>query len=254
MNILRRQNLLFQRGIIAGNAKDDFDPRYKDKIVEMRVSYMDPDIQKNEKHYTASSQKGSSSSGNEVFDIGLECEGVRIQPQAGKKVRVHIYNMVNQGKNTDYTIYRLSEERPTSTLFEVTQDPGTGLWREKIVPTADGDMLYFDTDHFSIYAISTARTNNNAPTISSGSNNVTLDYKGSKQLSVSGESVTWGGGNDYVSVDQSGKITSKQSFIKTGSATITASNVGGTIAFNVKVKPTFWQWIIIILLFGWIWY
>jgi len=137
--------------------KDDFDPLYKNKLVEMRVEYKDPNTSTNSKYYTASSQKGSFSMPPEVFDIWLECEGQRIQPQPGKKVRVYIYNMVNQGTDTEYTIYRLSAERPTSTLFDVSQDPETQLWREKIIPIADGDMLYFDTDHFSIYAVSTAR-------------------------------------------------------------------------------------------------
>lgn len=89
--------------------------------------------------------------------------------------------------------------------------------------------------------------------VANGSTSVTLDYVGSKQLSVTGESITWSGGNQYVSVDQTGKITSTKNFIKTGSAAITASNSAGSVTFNVKVKPTFWQWLMIIFLFGWIW-
>ena len=89
--------------------------------------------------------------------------------------------------------------------------------------------------------------------VANGSTSVTVDYVGSKQLSVTGESVTWSGSNQYVSVGQTGKIASAKNFIKTGSATITASNSAGSVTFNVKVKPTFWQWLMIIFLFGWFW-
>jgi len=87
-----------------------------------------------------------------------------------------------------------------------------------------------------------------------GSTSVSLEYKGSAQLTVTGENITWSGGNSYVSVDQAtGKIASMKNFIKTGSAVITASNSAGSVSFNVKVQPTFWQWLLIIFCFGWIW-
>lgn len=89
--------------------------------------------------------------------------------------------------------------------------------------------------------------------IVNGSTGVTVDYVGNKQLSVSGENITWSGSNKYVSVDQDGKVTSLKGFIKTGSATIKATNSAGSVEFNVKVKPTFGQWLMIMFLFGWIW-
>jgi len=56
-------------------------------------------------------------------------------------------------------------------------------------------------------------------------------------------------------VDQStGKISSQKAFWKTGLATIKAQNSAGSIEFNVKVRPTSWQWLMTIFLFGWIWY
>jgi hypothetical protein len=90
--------------------------------------------------------------------------------------------------------------------------------------------------------------------VANGSTSVTIDYVGSKQLSVTGEDITWSGSNKYITVDQkTGVITSTKNFIKTGSAQIIASNSAGSVAFNVKVKPTFLQWLMIIFLFGWIW-
>ena len=89
-----------------------------------------------------------------------------------------------------------------------------------------------------------------------GDKNVKLDYLGSKQLSVTGEGVTWSSGNEkYVKVDPgTGKITSQKAFWKTGGAIIKAENSAGSVEFNVKVRPTLRQWLMIIFLFGWIWY
>ena len=91
-----------------------------------------------------------------------------------------------------------------------------------------------------------------------GDRDVVLSYRGKKQLQdvVAGESLVWSSSNTkYVAVDAgTGKITSPKSFIKTGSAIITAQNSAGSVEFSVKVKPTFIQWLIIIFLFGWIWY
>ena len=48
---------------------------------------------------------------------------------------------------------------------------------------------------------------------------------------------------------------SSKAFSKTGSATITVYDAKNNSATcTVTVKPTWWQWLIIILLFGWIWY
>ena len=100
-------------------------------------------------------------------------------------------------------------------------------------------------------AISDLKTINKP--VANGSTSVTLDYVGSMQLSVTGENITWSGGNQSVSVDQNGKITSLKNFSKTGSATIRATNSAGFVEFNVRVQPTFMQWIMIIILFGWLW-
>jgi len=91
-----------------------------------------------------------------------------------------------------------------------------------------------------------------------GDRNVALSYRGEKQLKdmVAGGGLVWNSSNTkYVMVDAgTGKITSPKGFIKTGSAIISAQNSAGSVEFRVTVKPTFVQWLIIIFLFGWIWY
>ena len=90
-----------------------------------------------------------------------------------------------------------------------------------------------------------------------------LDYKGSTtlnpQISVDAGvkyTVTYSSSNPSVaSVDANGKVSTG----KTGSATITVTvtdEYGNTVkdTCEVKVSYNWWQWIIVIVLFGWIWY
>ena len=68
--------------------------------------------------------------------------------------------------------------------------------------------------------------------------------------------VSYSSSNDSVAtVDANGKVTTRD----TGSTTITITvtdEYGNTVTdtCDVEVKYTWWQWIIVIVLFGWIWY
>ena len=96
------------------------------------------------------------------------------------------------------------------------------------------------------------------PTLFYGDQQITLTYRKSKVIDLyqfgDGKDITWSGSNQYVTVDGNGKITSLRNFTKTGTAIIRANNGNGYIEFEVKVMPNFWQWLLIIFLFGWIWY
>ena len=80
-----------------------------------------------------------------------------------------------------------------------------------------------------------------------------IRYKTSFTLTAS-EAVTWKSSNEKVlKVDPAtGKLTT----VKRGTATITATSLDGnkTASCDVTVKYAWWQWLIIIILFGWIWY
>jgi len=87
-----------------------------------------------------------------------------------------------------------------------------------------------------------------------------IEYRGSITLTSTNVDAVFTTSSKYVTItkvdDKTVKVTSKRGFIKTGSATITATPVGGgePVNINVKVKPSFVQWLMIIFLFGWIWY
>lgn len=83
-----------------------------------------------------------------------------------------------------------------------------------------------------------------------------ISYKDSATLKAETSyknSLTWSSSNTKVAtVDANGKITTHG----TGNAVITASSPDGSVSdsCNVKVSYKWWQWIIVIVLFGWIWY
>ncbi|MBQ8575139.1 MAG: Ig-like domain-containing protein [Clostridia bacterium] len=78
---------------------------------------------------------------------------------------------------------------------------------------------------------------------------VTVNY----ETNYAPEELTWTSSNENVAqVDESGNIYASG----TGSATITVTSADGLVNETVEVEVTYTvlQWIIVILLFGWIWY
>lgn len=86
---------------------------------------------------------------------------------------------------------------------------------------------------------------------------ITANYKDKKSIKYSTnlaqQDIKWSSSNTKVAtVDSKGNVT----FTGTGSATITAESADGTVSAQCKVKSSYstLQWIIVIVLFGWIWY
>lgn len=86
---------------------------------------------------------------------------------------------------------------------------------------------------------------------------VALNYKTKTKLNLttalSAKDIVWESSNTKVAtVDANGNVYAAG----TGSATITAKNEKGTISDTCKVTVSYawWQWIIVIVLFGWLWY
>ena len=82
---------------------------------------------------------------------------------------------------------------------------------------------------------------------------LTLIYKRSDETLTASENVTWTSSNEkVVKVDTNGHLKT----VRRGTATITARSVQGgkTATCTVTVKYLWWQWLIKIFLFGFIWY
>ena len=96
--------------------------------------------------------------------------------------------------------------------------------------------------------------------ISLNRDNLSLRYKSSTYLTAAvdpenadDKTVVWSSSDPgKVSVDSSGRVTGTGR----GTAIITARTVDGgyTSACRVTVNYSFWQWLIVILLGGWLWY
>ena len=117
-----------------------------------------------------------------------------------------------------------------------------GIKQKEVLP--DGtEVPYAETENPS-----------NDPTLNQTSLN--LQYREKVQLTAN-EPVTWSSDSRMVRVDeQTGEIESVQGFIKTGKATITATSLDGqrVYTYDITITPAWWQWLVIVPLFGWIWY
>lgn len=90
-------------------------------------------------------------------------------------------------------------------------------------------------------------------------NTTSLDLNYKKRATISFEStyapedLTWTSSNEKVAtVDENGNVYASG----TGSATITVTSTDGKVneSCEVSVSYQWWEWIIVIVLFGWIWY
>ncbi|MDR2646867.1 MAG: InlB B-repeat-containing protein [Oscillospiraceae bacterium] len=131
-------------------------------------------------------------------------------------------------------------------------DGGVQVTAETIVTNNGPHVLYAQ------WRADDGSVDTNAPVLIGG-NHVTLAYKTSMDLSnaVSGSDLRWSSNNSsVVSVDEiTGVITSHKTFWKIAmGATITAKNDAGEVQLEVTVPLSFWEWLMTILLFGWVWY
>ena len=88
----------------------------------------------------------------------------------------------------------------------------------------------------------------------------TMRYRGTLQLSAAGTNLSYSTDSTRVQVGAgTGKVTSLKAgwlgFFKAAtSATVTATDGITSDTCTVQVKTEWWQWLIAIFLFGWLWY
>ena len=178
---------------------------------------------------------------SKVFDISTIKDGIKVQPDGKVKVRIPLPN--GFGKNSVWVNY-------------IDSVNGTVT---KIPSTVVNGYVEFETDHFSYYGVVEELSKVNSVSI----DNISMSYKDSTTITPTinadegvGYTVSYSSSDTGVAqVDEKGKVTATGK----GSAEITCTvtdEYGNTVTdtCNVEVKYTFWQWIIVIVLFGWIWY
>ena len=176
-----------------------------------------------------------------LYDITTILNGVKVQPSGKVKVRIP----VPTGFDTDKV--RVMYYNPE--VFSITEIPATIV----------NGYVEFETDHFSYYAV----VEEHGKVKSVSVDDISLNYKDSATINPNinvdadvGYTVEYISSNtDIVTVDGNGKVIATG----TGDATVTVTvtdEYGNVVTdnCNISVEYTWWQWIIIIVLFGWIWY
>ena len=175
-----------------------------------------------------------------IFDIATYKNGTKIQPDGEITVRIPLPAGYS---NKVFVCY------VDSTNGKVTKIP---------CEVKDGYVI-FKTNHFSEYAIVEQSANVKSVSVS----DITLNYKKSATIKPTIKAdegakytVKYSSSNTKVAtVDENGKVYAAKRGSATITCTVTDSN-GNTVqdTCKVTVKYSFGQWLIKILLFGWIWY
>ena len=176
-----------------------------------------------------------------VFDISTYKDGVKVQPNGKIKVRIPLPQGFGSGN-----------------VFVCYVDSENGEV-QKIKATVNGGYVEFEAEHFSEYAVVET-----APSVKGVDiKDIKLTYKksGTIKPNITADegakyTVKYESSNPKVaSVDKNGKVTALKKGTAKITCTVTDSN-GNTVSDTCKVtvKYNFGQWLIIILLFGWIWY
>ncbi len=178
---------------------------------------------------------------SKIFDITPLKDGVKVQPDGKVTVKIPI----PEGFNSEKLIVVYIDS-----VNGTTQNLPT-----KIV----GKFIEFETDHFSHYAVVEVKGKVSSVQVS----DVTVNKNKSTTINPNikadtgvNYTVTYTSSNESVAtVDNNGNVKG----LKRGSATITCTvtdEYGNTVSdtCTVNVKYSFGQWLIVIFLFGWIWY
>ena len=178
---------------------------------------------------------------SKIYDIATYKDGVKVQPNGEITVKVP-----------------LPDGFTTNKVFVCYVDSVSGKVTKIPCEVKDGYVI-FKTNHFSEYAIVEQSANVKSVSVS----DITLNYKKSTTLKPTIKAdegakytVKYSSSNTKVAtVDENGKVYAAKKGSATITCTVTDSN-GNTVqdTCKVTVKYSFGQWLIKILLFGWIWY
>lgn len=178
---------------------------------------------------------------SKIYDIATYKDGVKVQPNGEITVKVP-----------------LPDGFTTNKVFVCYVDSVSGKVTKIPCEVKDGYVI-FKTNHFSEYAIVEQSANVKSVSVS----DIKLNYKKSTTIKPTIKAdegakytVKYSSSNTKVAtVDENGKVYAAKRGSATITCTVTDSN-GNTVSDTCKVtvKYSFGQWLIKILLFGWIWY
>ena len=200
------------------------------KDVKINVEVTSSDAELDKKIHDFALTKAS-----EIYNISFTYNGKEIQPNGMVKVRIPYDKEVKDSSKIKVFHYHKNSngEMVYSKISNITIIPG---------------YIEFETDNFSKFVVTEDIT-------ISIKGNSKMQYKGTQTLKVdaNGEIEFKSSNPKVVSVDKkTGKVTATGKGTATITATIKGTDVSSTI--KITVSYTWWQWLIKIVLFGWIWY
>ena len=181
-----------------------------------------------------------------VYTISfVDGNGNNVKFEDGQKVTVSVPIPENAKPEDKIIIYHISSTEsgePTKKITdsEIRQENG---------------YLIFDVSHFSYFVVCVDKTPVSIK-VASAPNKTSYFYKIDKSLDTDGFAleVTYDDGSSEIITDTSMMTFSGFDSSKAGNQTVTVEYGELKTDFKVNVKYTWWQWIIRILLLGFLWY
>lgn len=213
-------------------------------------------IRKTKEEY-ADSFRGYADESDDIFfyDIKFfavgESNNPEIQPKTGKKVKIG-FPIPDGYKTANPNLFMVLHKRSDNGKLEFFKPSNNNI------EIKDG-YIYIWADNFSPFAIVINYTESNK-TVSSiaiaklPSKNAYTYRNDSLDLSGLALTVTYSDGTTETVTDTSKMKVTGFDNSKTGTQTVTVEYEGATSKFNVTVSYAWWQWIIRILLLGFLWY
>lgn len=177
-----------------------------------------------------------------VYDINAYKDGEKVQPNGMVTVRIPVPYEFDTSR---LAVCYINAETKELTIISAKVEDG---------------YIVFQTDHFSYYAIVEVATGR---VMGVSVSDITMNYKKSTTImpDITADpdaeyTIEYESSNPKIAtVDENGNVYAAKKGEATITCTVTDSN-GNTVSdtCNVKVKYSFGQWLIKILLFGWIWY
>lgn len=188
----------------------------------------------------------------QIYNISpVDDSGNLVQPSNGK-VTVKIRLSESNNKAEDFIVFHWLSDTNKLNHYKVPQ---------LTIESIDGnDYLVFEVDHFSYFAVCVeeeipAEKKVSSISVATLPSKTAYTYKmDSLDLSGLALTVAYSDGSTEAVTDTSAMKVTGFDNKKVGTQTITVEYEGATSKFDVTVSYAWWQWIIRILLLGFLWY
>ncbi|MBQ7043235.1 MAG: InlB B-repeat-containing protein [Clostridia bacterium] len=210
------------------------------------------------KAYTLSFNANGGSGAPSAQTVSVGCKGWSISSVASSGTFSCNATVFPTANTTFYAVWNSSASKVIPSTMPTRSGYNFIGWsRSSLATTATwkaGDAITV-TDNTTLYAVwQKIETPTPPPAPKVEYKSVYLDYKSTYSIDVEGFEATEYIAEDdsIVSVDSNGRVTAKRP--GTADVYVYDANSDVRVVYTFSVDYAWWQWIILIVLFGWIWY